>query len=81
MDHIYPAAPPFGLTPCPLVAYTFGLLLLTRSRVPRYLYLLPLFYACSGFYWAGIGMVEDAGMVLSGLLGAWLLWRREAPAA
>ena len=25
VNHIYPQAPPFGLTPCPLVAYTFGL--------------------------------------------------------
>ncbi len=80
VNHIYPQAPPFGLTPCPLVAYTFGLLLLTRARVPKILLVLPLFYAVSGFYWAMIGMVEDIGMALSGVLGVWLIWVRDAKA-
>ena len=80
INHVYPQAPPFGLTPCPLVAYTFGLLLLTRTRVPKILLILPLFYAISGVYWATLGMVEDIGMALSGLLGVWLIWVRDAKA-
>lgn len=80
VNHIYPQAPPFGLTPCPLVAYTFGLLLITNARVPKILLILPLFYAVSGFYWATIGMVEDIGMAVSGLVGAWLIWTRDAQA-
>lgn len=80
VNHIYPQTPPFGLTPCPLVAYTFGLLLLTRSRVPKTLLLLPLFYAVSGIYWATLGLVEDVGMALSGLLGFGLIWAREVRA-
>jgi len=82
VNHIYPQAPPFGLTPCPLVAYTYGLLLLTRARVPKPLLVVPLLYAISGLYWATVGMVEDLGMVVSGLVGVWLIWARDArPAA
>jgi hypothetical protein len=80
-NHIYPQAPPFGLTPCPLVTYTFGLLLLTQAKVPRILLILPLLYAISGLYWSTIGMVEDAGMALSGLLGVWLIRVRESKRA
>lgn len=81
VNHIYPQAPPFGLTPCPLVAYTFGLLLLTRTSFPKILLILPLFYAVSGVYWATLGMVEDIGMALSGVLGVWLIWVRDAKAS
>jgi len=78
IGHNYPQAPPFGLTPCPLVAYTFGLLLLSDRKVPKTLLVIPLFYALSGFIWVAIGIVEDTGMILSGLLGVWLIWRRDA---
>jgi hypothetical protein len=78
LNHIYPQAPPFGLTPCPLVTYTLGLLLLTRASVPRPLLIVPLLYAVSGFYWAAIGMVEDVGMGVSGLVGLWLIWVRDS---
>lgn len=78
VGHVYPQAPPFGLTPCPLVAFTFGLLLLTAQKVPKALLLIPLFYAFSGFLWVSIGMVEDTGMVLSGLVGIWLIWKRDS---
>ncbi len=81
VGHVYPQAPPFGLTPCPLVAYTFGLLLLTRSRVPKVLLVLPFFYAVSGFYWATLGIIEDLGLALSGILASWLIWRRDAARA
>jgi hypothetical protein len=30
MQFTYPQAPSFGLTPCPLVTFTFGVLLLTK---------------------------------------------------
>jgi hypothetical protein len=81
VGHTYPQAPPFGLTPCPLVAYTFGLLLLTSPRVPKTLLIIPFCYALSGILWVSIGMVEDIGMVLSGLLGLWLIWSRDAKAS
>jgi hypothetical protein len=76
--HVYPRMAPFGLTPCPVVTFTFGLLLLTRSRVPKAVLVLPFFYALSGFLWISIGMWEDIGMLASGLLGGWLIWVRDS---
>lgn len=78
IGHIYPYASPFGLTPCPLVAFTFGLFLLTAGKVPKALLIIPFCYALSGFLWVSIGMVEDIGMILSGLVGIWLIWKRDA---
>ena len=39
--HVYPAAPMFGVTPCPLVIFTFGMLLLSRERAPWPLLVIP----------------------------------------
>jgi hypothetical protein len=80
IGHAYPHAPPFGLTPCPLIAFTFGLLLLTVQKVPKTLLIIPFFYALSGILWVLIGVLEDIGMVLSGLLGVGLIWARDAKA-
>lgn len=78
IGHSYPYTSPFGLTPCPVVAYTFGLFLLTVHKVPKSLLLIPFCYSLSGFLWVSIGMVEDVGMIASGLLGVGLIWARDA---
>jgi hypothetical protein len=78
VGHTYPYMSPFGLTPCPVVTFTFGLLLLTTSKVPKILLIIPFFYAMSGFLWISIGMWEDVGMLLSGMLGAGLILYRDA---
>lgn len=81
IGHLYPATSPFGLTPCPVVAYTFGLLLLTNKKMPRSLLIIPFFYSLSGFFWVSIGMAEDIGMIASGLFGVSLIWVRDAKQA
>jgi hypothetical protein len=78
VGHTYPRMSPFGLTPCPVVTFTFGLLLLTEQKVPKGILILPFLYALTGFVWMSIGMWEDVGMVASGLLGAGLIWYRDA---
>lgn len=78
VGHVYPRTPPFGLTPCPVVTFTFGLLLFTRPKVPKFLLIIPFLYALSGFLWVSIGIWEDIGMLLSGILGMGLLWLRDA---
>jgi len=78
IGHVYPTTPPFGLTPCPVVVYTFGLLLLATQKVPRSLLIIPFCYSLSGFLWVSIGIVEDIGMIVSGLLGVGLIWVRDA---
>jgi len=77
IGHAYPRTPPFGLTPCPLIIFTFGLLLLTRSKVPKRLLVIPFFYALSGVLWISKGIWEDVGLVLSGLVSVFLIWRRD----
>lgn len=77
LGHVYPRMALGNLFPCPLVVFTFGLLLISRLRVPKYLLIIPLFWSLSGFYWAFLGMREDVGLVVAGLLGAWLIWRRD----
>lgn len=76
--HTYPRMSPFGLTPCPVVTFTFGLLLLVESKVPKALLILPFLYALTGFVWISIGMWEDIGMVISGILGTVLFWLHDA---
>jgi hypothetical protein len=78
IGHGYPRMPPFGLTPCPLVTFTFGMLLLAEHRVPKALLIIPFFYALSGFLWVSIGILEDIGMIASGLLGVGLIWVRDS---
>lgn len=76
LDHPYPQASLIGLTPCPLTLYTFGLLLLTRSAIPVHVLIIPLFWTVSGALWISIGMWEDVGMVLGGIIAFVLILRR-----
>ncbi|MDP3690421.1 DUF6064 family protein [Bradyrhizobium sp.] len=46
--HAYPAMPMFGVTPCPVVILTFGLLLLTVRPVPRWLLVVPFIWSLIG---------------------------------
>jgi hypothetical protein len=74
IGRIYPYTPPFGLTPCPLVTFTFGIFLVIKGKVPRMLIIIPFLYALSGIMWVSMGIWEDIGMVASGLIGVWLIW-------
>ena len=73
LGHRYPAAPTFGL-PCPTTIFTFGLLLWTNRRVPLYVLAIPLAWTFLGF-WAAIslGMIEDLGLLMTGLIGSMLI--------
>lgn len=77
LSHLYPEAPTFGLTPCPLTVYTFGLFLLTNQRVPRLLVVIPLLWALGGVMPISVGILEDIGLILAGIVGTALLWARE----
>ena len=46
--HHYPAAPTFGVTPCPLTIFTFGILLLARGRPAWTVMVIPLIWAAIG---------------------------------
>ncbi|MCS4178611.1 hypothetical protein GGQ07_000023 [Salinibacter ruber] len=74
LGHGYPQAPMFGVAPCPTTIFTFGLLLWTTGRVPGWLLVIPTLWALIGFNAAlTLGIFEDIGLLVAGLLGAGLL--------
>lgn len=46
--HAYPQMPMFGVTPCPVTIFTFGLLLLASPRPPLWLLPIPLVWSLIG---------------------------------
>jgi uncharacterized protein DUF6064 len=67
--HPYPASATFGL-PCPTTIATIGLLLWARPHTPRHLLLIPIGWAAVGTAAAlQLGMTEDFGLTLAGLIG------------
>ena len=77
LGHGYPQAPMFGVAPCPTTIFTFGLLLWTRGRVPGWLLAVPTLWALIGFTAAlTLGILEDTGLLVAGLLGTGLLLYR-----
>jgi hypothetical protein len=80
MGHGYPNGPVFGLTPCPLTIFTFGMLMMTDRTLPKYLVVIPLVWALTGFSAARLlGILEDTGLLVVGLpASSVLLARRRA---
>lgn len=74
----YPELLPFGLAPCPLTVFTLGILLLSHKKIPGYLILIPVIYSFGGIIPVSLGITEDIGLIISGLLVLiiWLLQRR-----
>jgi hypothetical protein len=76
LGHRWPHTPTFG-APCPIDFFTLGLLLWTKSRVPRSLLIVPLGWALV----AGIGawefeMHEDWALAAAAVIAAAWLWPR-----
>lgn len=77
LGHWWPSNPTFGL-PCPTTIFTFGLLLWTNKKVPKYILIIPLLWALIGVSAAiSLGIWEDIGLAIAGVLGVLLLWIRD----
>ncbi len=75
--HIFPASPTFGL-PCPTTIFTFGILLWTSQRVPIFLLIIPFLWSLVGGSAAFLlGILEDTGLPIAGMLAVFLLVRRD----
>jgi hypothetical protein len=75
--HAYPAAPVFGVTPCPTAIFTFGVLLLAAGPVPWWLLAVPALWALVGTSAAlQLGVREDLGLPVAAALAAALLLPR-----
>ena len=65
----YPASPMFGVTPCPVTIFTFGVLLMTSARVPWGVLVVPLVWSLIGGSAAFLlGIQQDWLLLVSGLI-------------
>ena len=69
LGHIYPKQPTFGL-PCPTTIFTFGILLWSKRKVPKYILIIPLIWSIIGFGAAlNFTIKEDFGLLIAGIIG------------
>jgi len=74
--HNYPYSPTFGL-PCPTTIFTFGILLWSVQKLPFYMFVVPVLWSLVGFTAAiQLGMLEDTGLLIAGLLTVFLVFKR-----
>ena len=80
--HEFPAAPVFGVAPCPSTIFTAGLLLWTRPGMPMYVLVAPLVWLMSQTPAEALamGVVADVARVPVGASTMALLVWREYPA-
>jgi hypothetical protein len=72
--HFYPRAPIFGVAPCPVTIFTFGLLLWASLPVPIYILIIPFLWSLLGFSAAvSLQVPQDYGLVVAGVLGTALV--------
>lgn len=63
----YPQLLLVGLTPCPTVIFTLGMLLWSE-KLPKYIVVIPFIYSLSGVIPISIGIAEDIGLVVTGFI-------------
>lgn len=73
----YPRILPFGLVPCPSTIFTFGLLLWTDKKLPKFILIIPLILGISGFLAVFLGIWEDIGLIIAGILGTIMILIRD----
>ena len=74
LGHVYPAAPVFGVAPCPTTIFTLGVLLLARPSAPGWLFVIPLAWSALGGSAAFLlGVREDLGLIIAGVAAIALL--------
>jgi hypothetical protein len=83
MGHRYPEMPMFGISPCPVTIFTFGLLLLTTTPVSRWMFVIPVFWSLVGGSAAILlGVTQDWPLLFSGVAVPLLVLRdRNLPPA
>jgi hypothetical protein len=77
LGHTYPRSPTFGL-PCPTTIFTFGLLLWTDHRFPKYLLVIPVLWSLLGLSAAiQLGVLEDIMLIITGLVATTMIFYRD----
>jgi hypothetical protein len=68
VGHTWPRMPVFGVAPCPTSAFTLGILLMARPKVPMSLLVIPLFWSLVGAVSAWLlAMHEDWILPFAGI--------------
>ena len=76
LGHEFPAAPTFGL-PCPTTILTLGILWWLRGQFTRVLAVIPILWSGIGGSAAfSLGVPQDLGLLVAGLVSLGLLRRR-----
>lgn len=76
--HVYPESPVFGVAPCPITIFTFGILLLTIHKIPKHLLVIPAIWSLIGFTAAlKLGIYQDFGLPVSALIAIPILLRNQ----
>ncbi|WP_372619821.1 DUF6064 family protein [Falsiroseomonas sp.] len=75
--HEWSDLPAFGVTPCPVTIFTFGILLLAEAPVPRWLLAVPLLWAVIGGSAAVLLAVPQDWLLLVGGLAAGAVMLRQ----
>lgn len=83
LGHAYPRGPSFGVTPCPLVIFTFGVLLLSTHRLGWVVWVIPVVWAAIGGSAALLlNVLPDLALPIAAALGLVLNMRKpKAPDA
>ena len=72
--HVYPAAPMFGVAPCPTTIFTIGVLLWAAKKVPGYLLIIPFLWSLIGMSAAiNLRVPQDYGLVAAVVIGTVLI--------
>jgi len=73
---VYPGMPMFGITPCPVTIFTFGLLLLASSAVPWWVLVIPFIWSLIGGSAAVLLQVpQDWFLLVSGIVAVPMILR------
>jgi hypothetical protein len=79
--HSYPAIPMFGVTPCPVTIFTFGMLLATEPPISRWILVIPFIWSLIGGSAAILLHVpQDWLLLVSGLISVPMILLRPLPA-
>lgn len=79
LGHRYPAAPMFGVAPCPTVIYSLGLLLILPKKIFLPVFIIPLLWVAIGSFAAfKFGMMEDLGLLMAGLTTLYFLFDKNS---
>ena len=78
VGHDYPRMLPFGLVPCPTTVFTFGLFLLTESKVPKHLLIIPLVLTLAAVAPVSRGVLEDIGLIVTGVVASAMILFRDS---